>query len=94
MTDYAITVIDRQTEGSIGIQVKDKLSNFTCVFFSNYLPPDGSTASQNSIEFFGHLLAELYTLNDADIIVLCGDYNARIGKKMILLNALTMYLIE
>ena len=31
--------------------------------------------------FFGHLLTQLYAHKNADVTLLCGDFNARIGRE-------------
>ena len=49
------------------------------MYFVCYLPPEGSPYSRDIDAFYAHLITELYLANEADMIFLAGDFNARIG---------------
>ena len=48
------------------------------VIYSCYLPPEGSPYANTSV-FFGHIISNIYINNSVDSVILCGDFNARIG---------------
>ena len=43
------------------------------------MPPEGSPYSRDIDAFYAHLITQLYLANEADMIFLAGDFNARIG---------------
>ena len=79
--DFNVTVIDKVFEGIIGISIKHKISEHESIFYSVYLPPENSTRGQDSTHFYGHLLSQVYLHEEADLLVICGDVNGRIGEK-------------
>ena len=80
LSDHGVTLIDKECEGILGIELKNKMSGFTIQIFACYLPPIDSPYS-NTATFFGHLITKLYVNNHVDMFVLAGDFNARIGCK-------------
>ena len=52
---------------------------FTFVVFTLYLPPENSPWGRDATSFYSHLLTQIYLHYDADAIILCGDFNSRIG---------------
>ena len=81
VTVYDIHIIDRSYDGILGVEFKNKFTEYTFIVYSCYLPPENSTWS-NSDEFFGHMIAQLYTNSYADAVYLCGDFNCRIGNSL------------
>ncbi len=67
-------------DGILGIELIDKCTQRSYIIFSCYLPPSNSEFGRDGSSFFTHLLTELYRHCEADNIVLCGDFNARIGE--------------
>ena len=45
-----------------------------------YLPPDNSIIwGRDAAALFSHLIALLYMASNDDLVLLCGDFNARLG---------------
>ena len=78
-TDYRIEIIDNTMDGILGVKFANKLTDYTFVIFSCYLPPEGSPWGRDASSFFTHLLTQIYLHYDADAMFVCGDFNARIG---------------
>lgn len=76
---YNVDIIDKSFEGILGVQFHDKENDFTLVVYSVYLPPENSPRGRDASTFFSHLLTQLYSHHDADAVIICGDFNARIG---------------
>jgi hypothetical protein len=66
-------------DGILGLKFIEKVSNFAFIVFSCYLPPVNSVYGYASVDFFNHLIQQLYVHNDVVLIALCGDFNGRIG---------------
>ena len=77
--NYSVKIIDKTIDGIIGIQLVDKISEYTVVIFSCYLPPDNSPYALNVNDFFAHLTSQSYLHCNVDILLICGDFNARVG---------------
>ena len=78
---YTASVIDKQVDGILGVEFKSKFFESNFIVFCCYLPPVNSPWAEPT-NFFGHLLSQLYLHNNADLIIICGDFNARIGKEI------------
>ena len=76
---FYVDVVDKSIDGILGIQFVDKLSKYTIILFSCYLPPDNSSYASNVNDYFAHLSSKVYLHCNADIFMLCGDFNARVG---------------
>ncbi len=57
---HTISVVDKSVEGIIGVKFVDKVSEFSLVIFTCYLPPKNSSWGQNDVDFFGHFY-DVYT---------------------------------
>ena len=79
LEDYKVKVIDTCVDGIIGLKLEHKVSMFTLLIYACYLSPECSPHGRDAIGFFSHLLSQIYLNEDVDNIVLCGDFNARIG---------------
>ena len=77
--EYEISVIDKSFEGILGILLTSKQTDYKIVIYSVYLPPENSPWGRNAMEFYSHLLGQIYLLSDNDAIFVCGDVNSRIG---------------
>jgi len=77
--NFSVNVIDRDQEGILGIQLTNKETGFVCVVFSCYLPPENSIWGRNADVFFSHLTSQVYMYQEADLISIGGDFNARLG---------------
>ena len=63
------------------MQVQDKVTDFTTAIFSFYLSPEYSVWGRNADEMFTQSTGELYSHQEADLVVACGNFNARIGNE-------------
>ena len=79
--EYDIAIVDKCIDGVLGLSFTDVVTNSQIVIFCCYLPPENSLWGREPNMFFYHLTTQLYTLADADVILLCGDFNSRIGNK-------------
>ena len=78
---YDVSVIDNCVDGIQAVQFIDKASHYSFIVYNCYLPPVNSVYGQTSVDFFNHLTQQLYSNYEADLIVICGDFNARIGNQ-------------
>ena len=78
---YDIEPILCEIDGIIGLKLKDKFTEFETAIIGSYLPPESSTHLDDPDEYFQYLVGMIYELYDLDLIIMCGDYNARIGSK-------------
>ena len=65
----------------IGIKFENVENGETIALFCVYLPPDGSKYSIENEMTLNNLTIEIYNQCEADLIIVCGDFNARIGEK-------------
>ncbi len=82
LQSYKVTVSDKSIDGVLCVELKQKLSEFIFHVFLCYLPPDNSVWGRDADAFFGHLIAELYLRSYSDCVLVCGDFNSRIGKEL------------
>ena len=78
---YKVTREDMNVDGLIMLRLKHKLSNHTMSILSPDLPPESSTHCDDPDTYFQKLLSFIYEFYDDDVILMCGDYNARVGQK-------------
>lgn len=78
---YTVDVFCADTEGVIGVKFCHKTSGNEIDIVSNYLPPVGSRYCMDANVFFDRLLSISYEQCNSDLLVYCGDFNARIGNK-------------
>ena len=79
-TTFNVCVVDKEVDGILVVQFKSKINDTKFVLFCCYLPPANSPWAEPTT-FFNHLLTQLYVHKTADLILLCGDFNARIGRE-------------
>ena len=79
LSDYSVTIIDKCYEGIIGVQLQHKVSQYSMLIYSCYLPPENSPWGRDATGFYTHLLSQAYVNSDVDSILLCGDFNSRVG---------------
>ena len=72
--------MDTSVDGILSVEFKHKYTVYTFVIVGCYLPPENSSWSRNSTQFFAHSITMLCSCSYADTIFLRGDFNARIGK--------------
>ena len=76
---FNIICVDKLYEGILCLKLTHKISLNEFLICTCYLPPEGSERGQDSDDFFNHLLNVVYRNIDCDLILFCGDLNARIG---------------
>ena len=76
--DYRIEIIEKY-DGIIGLLFQHKVSEYSFVIFSCYLPPENSPWGRDASAFFCRLLSLIYQFSEVDAIYIGGDVNARIG---------------
>ena len=57
-----------------------KMSNYKIIIYSCYLPPEDSQYADTTL-FYSHLAAEIYKGYSSDQLLICGDFNSRIGSE-------------
>lgn len=77
---YYEDTTDKSYEGILGVKYRNKDTDFTFVLYSVYLPPENSPWGHDANLLFAHLLTKIHHHNEADAIVICGNFNTRIGK--------------
>ena len=76
-----MSVVDKDYEEILGIKLCNTHSDYTCIVYSCYLPPETSPWGRYGVSFFAHIMSQMYIFSDADNILICGDFNAMIGSK-------------
>ena len=80
LNDFDVHIVDKEIDGLLGILLTEKLSEAQILLFTGYLPPENSKWGRNPEIFYGHLLSKIYFYSTVDMVVICGDLNARIGQ--------------
>ena len=78
-------IVDKQVDGILAVEFRSKSSEYRFILFCCYLPPVNSPWSEPT-KFFSHLISQLYLHHKAELILICGDFNARIGEETDLAN--------
>ena len=65
----------------LGLKLIDRVSKETLIIYNVYLPPENSQYGRNNERVLDLLTFEIYGQTDADLVTVCGDFNARIGEK-------------
>jgi len=83
LINYIIKVVDDSVEDILWLEIKCKNdpTNYLHVC-SCYLPPENSTRGCKAEEFFDNLLGNIHKIIDSNPIIICGDFNARVGNTM------------
>ena len=61
------------------VEFTNKSSSFTFVLLAYYLLPDNSVWSCDPNSFFAHVLSLICLHQQADILLLCDDFNGCVG---------------
>lgn len=77
--EYSVREVSKDLDGILGVQLTHKASESITLITSNYLPPPNSEFGRDPEGFFGRLLSLNYDYHDCDMLLSCGDLNARIG---------------
>ncbi len=79
LEDFEVKITDKIIDGIIGILLTEISTDKSYAIYSCYLPPINSIYGRDSTAFFSHLLTEIYKNCDVDGLIICGDFNSRIG---------------
>ncbi len=76
---HDMEILDQSYEGIFVIKLSHKITDYVMIIYSVYLPPEESDYGRNSVDFYAHLITNLYLYNDCDSLYICGDTNGRTG---------------
>ena len=85
---FDISVISETYEGILVVGLHHRVSEFNVTIVLTYLPPESSNWGRDCETFFSNLLSIVYLESHTDLFVLCGDLNARIGRKVDFINGI------
>ena len=81
MNFYHFEIVEKSYDGIFAIELTHKTTEKKLLLISCYLPPENSPYGRDCDGFFSHLEQICYNYcNEYDLIMFCGDVNARIGK--------------
>ena len=78
LTKYTFEA-DKSLEDILILKFTNRLDKF--VLCIGYLPPDFSTKAVNRDAFFNDLSKKVYEYQSEGEIIICGDFNARLGSE-------------
>lgn len=76
---YSLMPCCTDTDGILAVKLTHRETGYEMIVVCNYLPPVSSIYGKDPEGFFTRLLMLSYEFNTSDIILFCGDFNARIG---------------
>ena len=89
LIEYRVKVVDGSVDDTLWLQLINKTDETNSFHVcSCYLPPEQSARGNKAEEVFEQLLSNLHQIADSNPIIICGDFNARIGNKTENNNAL------
>lgn len=77
--NYSVKTEVMDVDGMLSVVLTHKHTEYVSVIIVNYLPPCGSSFGKDPDGFFNKLLIKTYEHYEADVLFMCGDFNARIG---------------
>ena len=77
--DFTCEIVDKSKEGILCLKLVNKFSSFSFILYCCYLPPESSPRGRDAVDFYAHILSELYFYEECDMVLICGDLNSRIG---------------
>ena len=80
--NFFVDVTDKNHEGILAINLRNKHTDYTIALIAAYLPPDNSIYGRDPTSFFAHLTHLMYMYSDVDAVYLAGDLNGRIGQRL------------
>lgn len=76
---YTVSVVSDDVDGILAVNFGHLVTGSLSTIVSNYLPPTGSSYGKDSEQFFDKLLMISYEQSESEMVLFCGDFNARIG---------------
>lgn len=74
-----VSVIDKSHDRILVVTFCDKVRNSSFIVFSCYLSRENSPRGRDAQSLLSHLLSVIYLNYEVDSILVCDDFNARIG---------------
>ena len=78
LVNYDLSV-DRSLDDVVFVKLTSKQDNTSLTVCVCYLPPEHSSRHMDVDSFFSDLMKKVYEYQNDDHLVICGDFNARIG---------------
>ena len=78
MHNFYTNIVDKEYDGILAVKFVNKITEYTFIVISCYLPPEYSKWGRDSTSFFNHLVMLLYSY-ESDMTIMAGDVNSRIG---------------
>jgi len=86
LDEFDTRIIDKSLDGLLVMELVNRSSEFTLVLFACYLPPENSVWGRDPTSFYAHIISQMYMNQNADAVVMCGDFNSRIGSMSDIVN--------
>ena len=80
LTKYTFEA-DKSLEDILILKFTNRFDKSAFVLFIGYLPPDFSTRAVDGDAFFNDLSKKVYEYQSEGEIIICGDFNARLGSE-------------
>ena len=77
---YKVEPCFKAGDNILGVKFYNDSGN-SLVIYCVYLPPEGSKYSIGNEQLLNSLTVEIYRQNEVDNMIICGDFNTRIGNK-------------
>ena len=77
--EYIVDMLECEVDGVLIMRLTNKHTDYTCALVNVYLPPENSVYGDDPAGMFEHLLANMFELCEMDLIIMGGDFNARLG---------------
>ena len=77
---YYVTKASELKDNVIGMKLVSKQGSESHMIYCVYLPPDNSKYGQENELVLDEIMISMYENAECDNIILCGDFNARVGK--------------
>ena len=76
----------RWNDNVLGIKLESIDQTDCIIVYCVYMPPESSKYSVNNEELLNNLTIDIYLNHNADKVIICCDFNARVGSKLDTLN--------
>ena len=80
LNDFNVTT-DTSSEGIVCLKCEHKSESYCLYLIGCYLPPENSPWGREATQFFDQIETIIYNVTDANMVLVCGDFNGRIGGK-------------
>ena len=81
LEEYKVVNVTCIDESILGVDIECKVSSEKISIFCVYLSPENSRYGTYNEQLLNKLLIETYARVDSDFLIICGDFNTRIGDK-------------